>query len=46
MADIDQLKEKLRQGKNEASEGYQKFASAQFYGKYEMVLITDFDIDY
>ena len=38
MADIDQLKEKLKQGKNEASEGYQKFASAQFYGKLNRIV--------
>jgi len=31
MTDIDQLKHKLQKGKNESSEGYQKFASAQFY---------------
>lgn len=30
-ADIQDLKSKLRAGKNEKSEGYQKFAAAQFY---------------
>lgn len=33
MADVNELKSKLKTGKNEDSEGYQKFASAQFYGK-------------
>ena len=31
MADVQELKDKLKTGKNETSDGYQKFASAQFY---------------
>ena len=31
MADIQELKDKLKTGKNESSDGFQKFASAQFY---------------
>ena len=32
--DIEDLKNKLIAGKNEHSGGYQKFASAQFYGMF------------
>ena len=38
-ADIEDLKSKLRAGKNEKSEGYQKFAAAQFYGKFTIQVI-------
>ena len=31
--DIENLRNKLIAGKNETSGGYQKFATAQFYGK-------------
>ena len=31
---IENLRNKLIAGKNEQSGGYQKFATAQFYGKY------------
>lgn len=31
MADIKELKDKLKTGKNESTDGFQKFASAQFY---------------
>ena len=30
--DLNELKNKLITGKNESSEGYQKFVQAQFYG--------------
>ena len=31
MSDLNELKDKLKTGKNEQNEGYQKFAAAQFY---------------
>ena len=34
MSNTSALKDKLKAGKNEVYDGYQKFASAQFYGKF------------